>query len=461
MDRLVVFGTGSFYKRRKALLPSSAMIVAYLDNNKDLEGKDIDGIKVYLPTEVKELKYDYIILVSGVPGQMKEQLLKLGVQMAKIVYWEEYISIKSKGIVEKYRPINTVQAKQSFLVIVPMVNYAGGFLTALYFAQAMLERGYRVVIATQIADNKLVQEILDLGIEVWICPSLLYLDEVELKWINSFDYILCNSLYTIVCASKIKKGKKLLFWLHEYSAQYKDLVEQYKDYIEIENLSYINIAAVSGIAKNNFANYFSNLESKVQILPFGIPEINAVNEKAKVNIELMLCGAIYPLKNQIAFVEALDELTDKSKLKIHCKIIGKEVNKTYSDRLKHIVEKLAYVDVCGEYNRKQLEKELVNIDIVVCTSDEETMSMSIVEGMRSSAICLTNDNTGIAEFISNGKNGFVYKQGDKNDLKNKLEHIVEHFSELDYMRHNARKTYEKYFSMEAFGGEIGKIYMLD
>lgn len=45
--RIVVFGTGKFYKNRKQKLLENADIVAFIDNNCSLWGTIIDGVKIY------------------------------------------------------------------------------------------------------------------------------------------------------------------------------------------------------------------------------------------------------------------------------------------------------------------------------------------------------------------------------------------------------------------------------
>lgn len=99
------------------------------------------------------------------------------------------------------------------------------------------------------------------------------------------------------------------------------------------------------------------------------------------------------------------------------------------------------------------EKESRVIDVVVCAS-EETLSLTIVEGMMNSKICITTDNTGIAEYIEDGVNGFICKAGNADSLAEKMKYIIDHFNELDEVRKNARKTYEKFFTLDILGENL-------
>ena len=47
--KVVIFGTGQFYKHRKSLISNEIETVGFIDNNEDLSGTEIDGVKIYLP----------------------------------------------------------------------------------------------------------------------------------------------------------------------------------------------------------------------------------------------------------------------------------------------------------------------------------------------------------------------------------------------------------------------------
>lgn len=100
---------------------------------------------------------------------------------------------------------------------------------------------------------------------------------------------------------------------------------------------------------------------------------------------------------------------------------------------------------------------LAKSDVVICASREETMSAVIIEGMMLGKICITTDNTGIADYIVDGINGFIYNASDAQSLANKMMYIMENYNDLSSIKSNARETYEKYFSMTSFAGEIIKL----
>ncbi len=455
--RIVIFGTGLFYERRKQNIPKEVQIVAFLDNDINKKGKCLDGSIIIQPNAITDLQYDVIVLASTVPKEMKAQMLSLNVPRAKILYWEEFLSVVSKGVLTKYGQGINDDNPNKFLAIVPIINFAGGFMTAFYTSQIMKNKGFEVVIASPVINEAVVEVVIEKGIDVWHCPSLPYIDDVELSWINQFEYVLCNSLQTILCASRIRKGKNVLFWIHEHSGQFENILDQYLDLCSINNLNKIQVFAVSSLGKQIVQMHMPYIEN-IGVLPFGIPDqtsLRKVYEKDKIT--LVQIGSIAPLKNQMALVEAIENLDKVTQKKIECKIIGKDLNKNYRIALEKQVENIDCISVHGEMCHDDVQKEMANADIVVCTSVEETMSMVVIEGMMNSKVCITNDNTGVAEFIENGVNGFVYKEGNQACLNKLLANVISDYENSGELRKMARKTYEELFSKDNFTSRISSL----
>ncbi|WP_313070486.1 glycosyltransferase family 4 protein [Lacrimispora sp.] len=454
ITNVVIFGTGLYYLRRNHTLPVETNIIAFIDNDITVQGKSIDDILIYAPSVVSELNYDVIILASINPIQMRNQLISLGVLKEKIMFWEQFVSSRSHGIIKKFE-VNIEEVSKKILILVPIINYAGGFMTALYAAIALKRKGYYIVIAAPLADNNTISEVKEYGINVWICPALPYIEEVELNWIQDFDFVLANSLQNMLCVDKINRNGKVMWWLHEHSRQYKNIIGQYGFEMDFSLLSYNNIFAVSEIAKNNFLKYYPN--QNINILTFGLPDFYIKPKSNHEKIIIAIIGNISELKNQKELINALKQLSPEEINKIECWIIGRDGGKKYREEIEEMIKDIEQIKIYGEKSRKEIESVFQQIDIVVCSSLEETMSISIIEGLMNKKICITNTNTGISDFIQNNENGFIYEAENVADLISKLKYTIQNFESLDYMRRKARNTYDKYFSMEIFADNLQKI----
>jgi glycosyltransferase involved in cell wall biosynthesis len=74
----------------------------------------------------------------------------------------------------------------------------------------------------------------------------------------------------------------------------------------------------------------------------------------------------------------------------------------------------------------------------------------IVEALCLSKPCIVSSNTGFAELMTDGANGYVFPGEDSNALAIKISRIVKHPQDLVPIRHAARQLYEKHMTMEAF-----------
>ena len=84
--RVIIFGLGKIYRDNIHSFPSQDKIVAYMDNNKELYGQCIDGLKVISPMNIADYEYDKVVIMSSYVNEIKQQLLCLGVSEDKIIY---------------------------------------------------------------------------------------------------------------------------------------------------------------------------------------------------------------------------------------------------------------------------------------------------------------------------------------------------------------------------------------
>lgn len=448
---VVVFGTGLFYERRKDFMPNGTIIVAFIDNSTAMQGQVLDGVRIYAPNEIEALEYDVIVLASASTGEMKKQLLEMGVPRNKIMYWEEYVSSKSHGVLKKFegKRSNIAFTHKKCLIIVPIINLAGGFMTALYVACSLQKYGHRVTIVAPSGTGKAIDEANSKGVDIWISSAFPYIGKEELEWIREFDFIWTNSFQTIVCVDRIAAIKPVIWWLHENLEQYEDLTEQYMEAVNVENIKRAHVYAVSNLAKKNFNQYLPQID--VNVLPLGVPDFyTEKNNLYKEKIIIAVIGTICKRKNQLELIKIIEQLPPEKKEKIECWIIGKDGSKQYRKEIDDAIYEKEYIRFWGELNRNEMINVFPEIDVVVCCSLEETFSIVIVEGMMNKKICITTTNTGVAQFIEDGRNGFIYETQNVEELMMKLDDIISNIQQLNEIRENARMTFENYLSIEVF-----------
>ena len=336
------------------------------------------------------------------------------------------------------------------------LGYNGGTLAAIYFVKAIQDKCYQICIAAPDGDERFIKEIVDLGVKIILYKNIIYAQYDELFWINSFDIVVINTLQMMKCACKMKKIKKTYWWLHESLVIYDWFIEQNCD-INQEDFDGIGIYAVSEPAKNNFHKYYP--DTKVDILTYGIPDSenkDFLNLK-KDKMVFAIVGGVIKIKGHDILLKTINKLTVEEQLKTEFWIIGETFEKSeYYKELQDICQRNPIVKFWGELNRKEMDEIYSYIDVVLNPSRQDTGPIVVTEGMMYSKVCVTTNVTGMAQYIEDGKNGFICNVEDPDSLHQKISWIISHKDELNKIRKNARLTYEKYFTMEKFGERLEK-----
>ncbi|GFI51644.1 spore coat protein SA [Lachnospiraceae bacterium] len=454
--KLLIFGIGKYYQNRKIYFTCNCNdnIIALLDNNLDMHGKNIDGIPVISPCDINRYSYDKILLMSAQASAMKKQLIEYGVREDKIWYWEEYNAEVNHGIFKLYCGNTQLsKAQKNILIISTALYYNGGTLAAIYAAMALQMKGYNVVVAAPSGDPDFIKETISEGINVVICPVLPYIQKEEIFWIQQFDMVIVNVFQMILCAYEISKIKPVIWWIHESKTMFENILYQFSECAKYDALSNINIFAVSSIPRNNFNHFFP--ERIKNILSYGIPDRRI--QSGKGNREKMvfaIIGDVDPRKAQDIFIQAINLLEDSVKESMFFWIIGSIGTDDYSNYIKDLSSKVPSVKILGKLTRNEIDNAYKEIDVVVCPSLEDPLPIVMTEGMMYGKICITSDANGTVDYIEDGKNGFICKSNDPTDLAKKMLWIINNKDKLQDIGIQARKTYEKYFTLEKFGDRL-------
>lgn len=460
-QRLVIFGVGQKFKKERQEhkeLFERFDTVAYLDNNSALWGTEIDGVHVMSPSRIQELEYDKVVLMVARVREMREQLVALGVPQDSILLWDQMLCMDRHGVFIEYGRWEQ-SSKAKVLMVSCSLGYDGGTIAILNAAKALKMQGYDAAVAAAEGNPELIREMASQGMHIVIIPAINFPEKEELDWAGQFDVVIVNVFPMIRCACIISHVKPVIWWIHESSDRYTGIYSHVRDiYSEFDNLAAlerINILAVSSRARDNFNRYYTDRIK--EILPYGIPDTHT-KKKGIMNKKTVfsVIGTIHPVKAQMVFLDAVLMLDEKTKGNAEFWVIGKYTDSPYFDKVYEKAKAIPEVKMLGELTREQMRVKYEGIDVVVCSSMEETMSLTVTEGMMNGKVCITTDTTGMADYIEDGVNGLICEAGDVGSLCKKMEWILEHSEQRERIGENARKTYEEHFTMEKFGIRLQK-----
>lgn len=459
-QRIIVFGLGGkllYEKEHNFTFYSSLNILAFCDNNSSLWGTKYDNKPVVSPNDLHRYAFDKIVVASDYFGQIVEKLVKQGIDKEKIIHWDEYVVSFRHGEVFLYGTEKVKEGK-SVLLISTAMDYNGGTIAIMNAAIALRTRGYAVTLAAQSSRREIIKQMCESGINVVIAPALAYPNEKEYAWIKKYDYVIVNVFQMIGCACYISNFRKVLWWIHECGTEYSNIYTIIRSlFFEYEEKDFENIElfAVSSIARDVFQGFYPR--TRVGVLPLGVIDFGTrVNKRKRNNLRdthvFIISGAIIPRKGQLYALEAVNLLNEKGYAsQYELWIVGKKESVEYAEKVVQLAGQLANVTILEAVNSEKMQEIYESIDTVICSSLEETMSMTIIEGMMNEKTCITTDNTGVAQFIEDGRNGFICKPGDPFELAEKMIWILEHEQECKSIAEIARRTFEQEFSLEKLG----------
>lgn len=464
MSRYFIFGTGRFYKNRKEQLYryiDEKDVAGFVDNHRTgmFEEKPI-----FRPSEISASDGN-VLLMSASAGEMRAQLLELGIKDSQIFSWEFFRAKNETGRLQIFPGMGMQHGKKHILILHIGLFYNGATIAAINACLALKARGYDVSLAAPDYDEELLAHTCECGIQVIHCPTLPWVLEAERCWIRTFDIVMVNVYQMIAAACEIGKFRPVLWWIHEaddvHSHLYSQTQERYPEYVKEQQFNGMRILAVNPIGRRAFEEYYPKRVDG--ILPYGIPdEMWNVSERRDEKIGIAILGAVFPLKGQEIFLEAVKLLPEDAKKHCHFYLIGAlSGSLEYNRKITEMTEKLPEVEMTGQMVRHDLKKFYSNIDVVVCASLVDNLPVVVTEGLMNRKICIVTDAVGHAQdILHDGENGFICKAGDAASLAEKMAYVIEHIDELTPMREKARETYGKYFSMEVFGERLERELLL-
>lgn len=456
---LIVFGTGIVFERRKKELfdNKELNILAFADNDTKKWGKKLYNIPIIAPKDICNFDYDKILITSNIYfKEITEQLLELGMEESQIIFWEELNLIVGNDEIEHYYVDTRKNGKKKFLIITTPMDYTGAPLAAIYLAKAAKKLGYYTELFCPEIDSKLLEECNKQGISISLSKKLPFIANAEKEYIKQFDFVVINVFLMMVSALAIPKDIPMFWWLHEnavYSNEYETTLVKYNKYIKDKKID-VNICAVSKKAEKNFHMYFPAVKSRELVL--GISDSYEMKnvEKMHEKVIFAIVGFVAKRKGHHILMEAVEMLKEKYQ-NFEVWIIGGMEDSKYGKEIRKSIEKnSSFVKYKGLLTRKQMNEIYPDIDVVVCASLEETLSMAVIEGMLNQKVCITTDATGVADYIESGKNGLICKSDDAKSLSECMDYVITHPEECEKMARNARKRYEEFFTIEAFAERL-------
>ena len=273
----------------------------------------------------------------------------------------------------------------------------------------------------------------------------------DCEWTNNFSLILCSTINYYVFLSDRDCNIPVIWWLHDSLFFYDGVDKELLKNIDRTNLT---VTSVGSIPKQAICTYVKNLP--VSQLIYGVEDMTNLQKKqynyGEVKSEkvcFITIGYIESRKGQDILIEAIKRMPEDLRTKAVFYIVGQD-SSAMAVQIKEEIVCMPEIIMTGTMNRNQINEILNKADVLVCPSREDPMPTVAAEAMMHSVPCLVSSATGTASYLSNEENGFIFTSEDVQDLSDKLQLCIKKKNELCCIGKNARKVYEKHFSMPVF-----------
>ncbi len=212
-------------------------------------------------------------------------------------------------------------------------------------------------------------------------------------------------------------------------------------------------------AAANLYNKFNN-KNNFKIMYQGIvtPEIQRVPKpKQEGKFYILHVGSIEPRKGQDILAKCILNLPDKYKEIFEFYFVGRTLIPGFFEKVKDSIGSLKNVHFAGEISEEELIKLYGMADIFVCTSRDETFSMTILEAMSQSKAVISSNVGGIPEIIDDGINGILIPKEYPYAFRMKIIELYENKDFRSNLEVNAYNKFKDKFTVEKYGDRFLEI----
>ena len=327
----------------------------------------------------------------------------------------------------------------------------------LHFRRELCADGFEVVVLGP-ADDGSLPLFLDAGAAV-VTRSDCVMNSSLWGLATSADFVLANTVVEAAAVSTLNGSfVPVLWWLHDAFAGYPFIAHKIPKTLG----SNVHVCAVGSHA--TAAMHSVRPDFSIEQLIYGLPDY-AQESFPPYDISyaggrplFVTVGSFEPRKGQDIFCNAIRLLKPEVRQKAAFLFVGKAADKSLKNAVDALVED--YPDTV--FYRKRLERPEIKslmdqCACVVCASRDDPMPTFVTEGLIFGKPSIVSEHTGTAGLITEGVDGFVYKDDDPDQLAKVLEHAILHPEQLAAMKADCRKMYEKYYSNEAYVATLTRL----
>lgn len=286
-----------------------------------------------------------------------------------------------------------------------------------------------------------------------------YTNAAKLKKQN-FDIVYINGSNQL-CGYYLSKALKIPFVCHFRGASSKENYFVYNQK-KLFNDKNGKIIAISDYMRDKLPEILGINKEQIVLVHNGIEwHGDSPSPQNRDNgIHCVLCGRIIWAKGHMDAIEALHILKKQGIDNVYLHIAGslKSAYQPYLDKLNERIGELGIGDrVIFEDEVTDMPAFRHNMNIELVCSVCEPFGRVTVEGMQSGLVVIGANTGGTLDIIEDNKNGLLYRQGNPEDLAEKMRFVIENEQTAIKLASEARKFAKTHFTMEQNVESINRV----
>ncbi len=227
------------------------------------------------------------------------------------------------------------------------------------------------------------------------------------------------------------------------------------------------LIAVSQAVKDNLVKKGLKPE-KISVIHNSVPEVGPASpeEKAEKRTALGIKGSDIALFMAARFIEdkghdlAIEALRTINNPRLHLFLAGKEEGEFHKKIEKTVMDYGLHDRVIFLDHREDVPALLGAMDIYLAPSRREAMPLSILEALSAGLSVIASDTGGIPEAITNGENGFLFRNGSWQELAGLIKRLADDKPLQKRLGENAYTSFKEKFTLRAMAEKTMDVYRL-
>lgn len=308
----------------------------------------------------------------------------------------------------------------------------------------------------------------NIQIDVIDISSCRFLEKIEKKYLHFYIVQTIKAIkrmkkYDLVVSHGMPSGILLALYRRVFKTKVKHVVfdigafNSAKEKGKILKLNQFASKSIDGIIYHEslqikyYEEYFPWLVKKSVFIPFGTDIEYLKNDKkntnvGQVNSEKIILSIGYNMRDNGTLIEAFKKVKIPN---LKLRIIGSAKEK-YSD---------GNIEYWPPIPKRELNNQIQNALFCILPLEYRNYSfgqMTLLQQMYYEKIIITADVPSILDYVENNKTAILYKNGNVEDLKSKIEYVYNNYEKIKYIEREAMLAVKYKYNEEEMAKKIEK-----